>query len=142
MKKILVVWLFLFTVMSAFAQQKKIVITGINMPNNTTILVGLINSHIGDVVATGFGTVNNGVCTVLLYTGKPSRAWNDTGTYGVTIMYRDEMYIYTNGRTLQQLGFVYGDIGAFYTFHANLPRVNFTHSTTTLAFKKFVLLGE
>jgi hypothetical protein len=115
---------------------KKIAITGLTGKAGY-IMVALSSTadDSGDIEIGGVGTISSDSITLELLNGQS--AWTGTGSYYLMIMLGDdnsEMYLYTDGKTLQELGITgANDVG-------KLPKITISDTTTTIPFTKFQLL--
>jgi hypothetical protein len=117
---------------------KSISITGITGLTGY-VAVGLYSSPT-DLVAGGTGTIESNTLTValkILTAGfEPSEQdWTGSGNYIVTLESGGNEYIYTDGKTLTELGI---------TSDADLdkvPRLGFNSASTSVAFNKFYGAG-
>jgi len=125
-------------------QQKALTITGINKSNGTPVICGLYQGGIATLY--GITTVNNGTAVFSSLIEQPYRPFTGSGHYGVTLLFtaEDITYIYTNGRSLQQLGYYNADSDlhrlttVFNTLSTST--INIRTANTTLAFNKFTPL--
>ena len=100
---------------------------------NGAILLYTYFSASGDGVVAGWqGTFSGNSVTASLQ-GKGGGAWAGSGQHHILILIGDDLYAYTNGQTLEQLG-----IATENDLYSKLPKYNITGSTTTIAFDKFL----
>jgi hypothetical protein len=66
-------------------------------------------------------------------TGIGGGAWAGSGPHHILMEIGDEIFAYTNGQTLDQLG-----ISTENDFFTKMPTYNITGSTTTIGFDKFL----
>jgi hypothetical protein len=119
---------------------KKIIITGLEGKQGT-VVVALMSPE--DELY-GEGEIVNGSLTVSLASPEDEDvAWTGTGTYLVGLYFIDEdsdedEYLYTNGKTLEELGIPEDNIEEYVE---KFPLLRISGTTTKINFKKFALAG-
>jgi hypothetical protein len=119
---------------------KKITITGLEGKQGS---VGVALMSPEDQLY-GEGEIVNGSLTVSLASPEDEDvAWTGTGSYLVGLYFIDEdsdedEYLYTNGKTLEELGIPEDNIEEY---AEKFPLLRISRPTTIINFKKFVLAG-
>jgi hypothetical protein len=116
---------------------KKITITGLSGKSGS---IAVILTDTSAIVAMGQGTISDSVTVSLKQYDKSTHEltdtdWTGTGSYysQISISGVNGSYLYTNGKTLEELGF------SSTADMAKLPKISIDDTTTTIAFDKFVL---
>jgi hypothetical protein len=112
---------------------KKITITGLTGESGTVEIIIRTGAEF-ERVAEGEGTISNNSVTVSLKKEDGSD-WTGAGSHYIMIETDDTVYLYTNGKTLSELGISSEDD------LAKLPKYNITDATSTIAFSQFVVVG-
>ncbi|MCL2044156.1 MAG: hypothetical protein FWG89_08460 [Treponema sp.] len=112
----------------------KITITGLNgkSGNGAILLYSYFSENAEGVVAGWQGSISGNSITASLQ-GIGGSAWSGSGQYHIIIQIGNEMFAYTNGQTLEQLGIVTED-----DFYSKMPKYNITGSETTITFNLFL----
>jgi hypothetical protein len=116
---------------------KKITVTGITGDFHTAMITVMNNAD----AAMGTGQISNGSVTVDLMTLSSATAWTGSGSYVVQMQLEGSkkgMYLYTDGKTLEQLGFTEGDVVS----SQDLPKFIISSANSTIALNKFLYMGE
>jgi len=145
MKKVIFIIALFTTILFNVYAQKTVVITGVNKPDNMQVVVGFFTGYF-NTICYALGEVKNGAIRAQIYADDErnrlrSVPWQGSGSYGCSIGFFDDgaMYLYTNGKTLEQLGIVSGMSQLQLTQKIfNIPTVNVNSATTTISFNKFV----
>jgi hypothetical protein len=112
----------------------KITITGLGGKSGSgaILLYSYLDAGANGVVAGWQGTISGGSVTASLQ-GIGGGAWTGSGQHHILMQIGNEMFAYTNGQTLDQLG-----ISTENDFYSKMPKYNITGSTTTIGFDKFL----
>jgi hypothetical protein len=111
----------------------KITITGLGgkTGSGVILLYSSLDASASGVVAGWQGKISGSSVTASLQ-GVGGGAWTGSGKHHILMQIGDEVFAYTNGQTLEQLG-----ISTDNDFYTKMPKYNITGSTTTIAFNKF-----
>jgi hypothetical protein len=124
-------------------EPKSITITGLSGKSGTieVVLDSIVGGRAKDI-ALGTGTISGDSATVPLYeaagNGDISNViWTGSGGYYLAVRVLNyAIYIYTNGKTLAELG-VSSNFSEDEKDLVKLPKINITGADTTVAFDKF-----
>lgn len=112
----------------------KITITGLGGKTGSCaiLLYSYLDASANGVVAGWQGTVSSASVTASLQ-GLGGGAWAGSGQYHILMQIGNDVFVYTNGQTLVQLG-----ISNASDFYTKTPKYSITGSSTTIAFDKFI----
>ncbi|MDR2095099.1 MAG: hypothetical protein LBP76_06225 [Treponema sp.] len=116
---------------------KKIIITGLGEQSGS-IEVSLYSTSFDNADVEGEETISDTSVTISLKVAEDGKDtdelddWTGTGSYYLILEVGDNMYLYTNGKTFDDLGITgQQDI-------AKLPKIDISETTITIAFTEFV----
>jgi hypothetical protein len=139
---------------------KKITITGFGSKTGWVIIDG--ENETEDWIG-GYAKISNGSVTIELKLidsmswssgvdggfALEGTAWNGSGSFALMLFigdtpedayWEEEVYLYTNGKTFDELGITDGS--TFEDAYEKLPKLSITSATTTIAFSKFADASE
>ncbi|MDR1218790.1 MAG: hypothetical protein LBK73_04185 [Treponema sp.] len=111
---------------------KKIVITGLTGKSGEAQIGIFSGFGENDMTAYGEGTISGASVELPLYIySEGETVWTGNGAYYLMLFDGEAEYIFTDGKTFEQLG-ISGEQDI-----AKLPKYNITAATSTIAFDKF-----
>jgi hypothetical protein len=121
-------------------ENKKITVTGITGKTGPAMISVSSSFEDDGMVAMGMGTISGSSVTFALMKDEDV-PWAGSGSYYLMLGFASDadeddevMYIYTDGKTLVELG-ISSEADA-----SKLPKYNISSATSTIAFNKFVLI--
>jgi hypothetical protein len=118
---------------------KSITITGITgKTGEAMIMVGSSMDEAG-MAAMGFGEISGGSVTFDLM-NEQFKPFTGSGSYFLYLEFEDGGYVYTNGKTFDELGLNINSSED--EIYAKLPKYNISSENSSIAFNKFIIVPE